>query len=166
MRPTIEPDSQDLDPTLRACLVRTRSAVLNILVAVGFTIAVSGWLLRARAQAQWPQAARTLQASLTLGLIALGVTSYTLRRVLGRTAVPSPPGRRESRFFWSHVLPASIAALAAPLGLIYGWLIDPRLGAVIPFWVLSLALGFLAFPRARELDDVLRPVPGPGAPSQ
>src|SRR5262249_5764695 len=109
---TIEPDSQELDPPLRACLDRTRSAVLNVLLAVGLTIAVSGWLLRCRARAERPPAAHAFHAELTLGLIALAITSYTLRRVLGRHAALSRSARPESLFFWSHVLPAAIAALA------------------------------------------------------
>ena len=38
-------------PGGRSCLLRTRSAVLNVLVGVGLMIAVSGWLLRRRAEA-------------------------------------------------------------------------------------------------------------------
>jgi len=167
MDPTVDSASQFLDPTSRACLARTRSAVLNVLVAMGLTIAVSGWLLRARAAAAGaagrPQPASALERGLIAGLIVLGVASYLSKRLMGRRAALRDPSRRESLFFWSHVLPALIAALAVPLGLAHGWLILPRLEAVIPFWVIPLALGFHALPRERELADFDRPMPDPGA---
>ena len=46
------------------CLERTRSPVLNVLVAVGLSIAVSGWLLRTRAETWQPRPAKTLSDSL------------------------------------------------------------------------------------------------------
>ena len=46
MHVTPDPDRDDLDVASQDCLIRTRSAVLNVLVAVGLTIAVTGWLLR------------------------------------------------------------------------------------------------------------------------
>jgi len=164
MHPTVDPASQVLDPASRACLARTRSAVLNVLVAMGLMIAVSGWLLRARAAAAGrQQPAMALERGLMAGLIVLGVTSYLSRRLMGRRAALRDPSRRESVFFWSHVLPALIAALAVPLGLAHGWLIIPRLEAVIPYWVVPLALGFLALPRERELAEFDRPMPDAGA---
>ena len=54
-------------------------------------------------------------------------------------------------FFRSHVAGAAIAALGVPLGLAYGWWVNPRLEGVIPFWVIPLTLGFLAIPRRLEL---------------
>jgi hypothetical protein len=158
----IECDHQERDPAAWACLERTRSAVLNVLVAVGLMIAVSGWLLRGRAGAERPHASRAPRYQLMFGVIALTVASYTLRRVMGRRSALSQSQNPESRFFWSHVLSAVIASLGVPLGLAYGWLIDPRLDAVIPFWILPLTLGSLAWPRAQELDDLERPIPGPG----
>jgi hypothetical protein len=152
-----------LDPGLRACLARTRSAVLNVLVADGLTIAVSGWLLRTRAAAPARQPAMALHQTLMAGLILLGIMSYLSRRLMGRRALLSDPTRRESQFFGSHVVPALIAALAAPLGLLYGWLVIPSLDAIIPFWVVPLALGFLSLPRERELSDLDQPMPDSGA---
>jgi hypothetical protein len=96
-------------------------------------------------------------------LIGLAVASYIVRRGSGRRVARLDPVRRESAFFWSHVLAAAIAAPAAALGIVYGWWVDPRLEAVIPFWVVPLALGLLAMPRSGELDDFDRPAPGPGA---
>ena len=56
-------------------------------------------------------------------------------------------GRRNHLFYWSHVGPALIAAVAIPLGFAYGWLVAPWLDAVIPFWAVPLRLGFLSLPR-------------------
>jgi hypothetical protein len=150
---------------LKTCLERTRSGVLNVLVGVGLTIALGGGLLRGRAGAGRPAPPRGLHGAMMLALLALAVASYLLRRVLGRRAASLDPGRREPAFYWAHVLPAAIAALAAPLGIVHGWWVDPRLEAVIAFWVVPLALGFLFVPRPHELDEFDRPSPDPGASS-
>jgi len=163
MHPTPEPKSTGLDPASQACLLRTRSAVLNVLVAVGLTIAVSGWLLRGPPLELAWQTGRDVHQALTFGWLGLGVLSFLLRRIMGRRTALSDPLRRESRFFWSHVLPALTAALIAPLGLLHGLLSDPRLEAIIPFWVVPMALGVLALPRASELDGFDRPISGAGA---
>src|SRR5207249_10900015 len=102
---------------------------------------------------------------LMLALIGLAIVSYVLRRVLVRRAARFDPGRRRSAFYRAHVLPAAIAALAAPLGIVHGWFVDARLEAVIPFWVVPLALGFLFVPHSHELDEFDRPTPDPGASS-
>jgi hypothetical protein len=52
-----------------------------------------------------------------------------------------------------------IAALAVPLGFVYGYAIDPTLPAVAPFWVAALTLGFLSLPRRSILDDFDDPLP-------
>jgi hypothetical protein len=165
MHPTFEPDSSSLSPSWRDCLARTRSAVLNVLVAVGFTIAVSGWLLGGRAESPRAQSGKVLHYPLTLGLIVVAVTSYVSRRFMGRHAALSDPGHAERVFFRAHVIPALIAALAAPLGVVYGCLISSRLEAVIPFWVVPLALGYLCMPRERELMDFDRPTSEAGTSS-
>jgi hypothetical protein len=100
-----------------------------------------------------------------VGLFALGVTSYFLRRVLGHRAARRDPEHRAAAFYWAHVWPTVVAALAAPLGIAYGWWVNPRLEAVIPFWVVALTLGFLALPRAGELDDFDRAARAPGSGS-
>jgi hypothetical protein len=166
MRHTPETDSTGLDPASEACLSRTRSAVLNVLVAVGLTIAVSGWLLRGRQPEAPAQTERLVHQVLTLGWLGLGVLSFLMRRIMGRRAALSDPSYRERRFFRAHVLPAIAAALIVPLGLLHGWLSDPRLEAVIPFWVVPLALGFLALPRASELEGFDRPISDAGAAEQ
>jgi len=159
MRDTNDP----ADTSWADCLDRARSAVLNVLVGVGLTIAASGWLLRGRARAQRPSAPRGLHDVLMLALIALAVASYLALRA-GRRPAGFSPGRRQAAFFRSRVLSATIAALAAPLGTVHGWWVDPRLEAIVPFWVVPLALGFLAVPRAHELADLDRPSPDREAP--
>ena len=78
-------------------------AVLNILVAVGLTIAVGGWLLRGRAAAQRPPGAPSDLPMLMLSLIVLAVASYLVRRLARRYAATTKPGRRQALFYWSHV---------------------------------------------------------------
>jgi len=78
--------------------------------------------------------------------------------VLGLRARLRDPHLRGSRFFWGHVIPAAIGALAAPLGLLYGWLVSPRIEAILPFWLAALVLGILAYPRGRELKDLGAPM--------
>jgi hypothetical protein len=165
MPATNEVDLTIPDPADDTCLRRTRSAVLNVLVVVGMMIAVSGWLLRRRAEQVLNPPRRGLHDALLIALFAVGISSYLVRRI-SRIR----PGRVDdvqwrSRFFWSHVAAAAIAALAVPLGLAYGWWVDPRLQGVIPFWVVPLALGFLAMPRRGELDDGHPSTTQPGTPS-
>jgi hypothetical protein len=156
MPPTPEPERATVDSRQAShdCLERTRSHVLNVLVAVGLSIAVSGWLLRGRAQNWQPWPAKTLSDALYVALIALAALSYVSRRVIGGRARRAETGRSNRLFCWSHVGPALIAALAIPLGFAYGWLVAPRLDAVIPFWAAPFALGFLSLPRKSELTDL------------
>jgi len=165
MRPTPVPDSPSHDPSWHACLARTRAAVLNTLVGVGLAIAVSGWLLRGRAETWQPRPTQIWQKSLTIGLIVLGTASYLSLRIMGRQARRADPEQRPSAFFWAHLVPALIAATAVPLGLVYGWIVAPRLDGIIPFWVVPLGLGFLSLPRERELADFRDPAGPDGASS-
>ena len=115
---------------------RTRSGVVNVLVAVAAGVAASGWLLRDREIVAAP-AGGTLQAhrvamAVLIGLVAVGYA--TLRADSGRSG----------RF---RVAAAAVGAMAVPLGLAHGWLVDPSLQAIAPFWVAALGLGGLAFPR-------------------
>ena len=144
-------------PAWAACLERTRSAVLNVLVGVGATIAIGGWLLRGRAEARSAPASAMAPRVLMAALIVLAVASYLVRRSARRLPLPTDPGRRQARFYRSHVLSAAIAALAAPLGIVYGWWIDPRLEAVIPFWVVAAGPGIpgdTARPRAGRFRSI------------
>ena len=149
------------DPETVACLVRTRSAVLNVLVFVGAGIAVSGWGLRQRRAGllpawDWdlPLTQRGAMAAL-VGLIAL---AYVLLRIGANRELLRDPARRGGRFFRSRVAAAILAASAIPLGFVAGWANDPRLEALAPFWIAALGLGFLAIPRGYELDDFAEPM--------
>jgi hypothetical protein len=142
------------DPRAVACLERTRSAVLNVLVIVGGGIAASGWVLgRHDPDAALPWGLTATRRASTIALVALIALSYLILRIgSGRQALRDP-SRRASRFFRSRVVAAGVAALAIPLGFAHGWFVDPRLESLAPYWVAALGLGFLALPRGPELDD-------------
>jgi hypothetical protein len=143
-----------------ACIERTRSAVLNVLVVAGVGIAVSGWALgRHEPDAALPWGLLTTRRTSHIALIALVALAYLVLRVLAGRERLSDPRTRASRFFRGRVASATIAALAVPLGFAHGWLVDPRLDALAPFWIATLGLGFLALPRGRELDDFDATIP-------
>jgi len=129
-----------------AALARARSAVLNVLVAVGLGIGVSGWALARRASATAPQflwiAQRAAYPALAILLFASIATRYLFasRRALG------DPARRGARLYRAHVASAALGALAIPLGFAFAWLFDPELEGVGPFWFVALAAGVLALP--------------------
>ena len=143
-----------LEPAAAACIDRTRSAVLNVLVAVGFGIAASGLLLRNRESRTLAPVGKWLLA----GLFVIAVMSYATRRVLARRLVLEAPETRAGRYFRAHVLSAAGAALAVPLGFVHGWLVRPNLQSVAPYWVVALTLGFLALPREHELEGFREPI--------
>ncbi len=148
------------EPSAEACLDRTRSAVLNVLVAIGAGIAASGWALgQHEPDAVLPWSPVTTGRASMVALVGLVALSYaTLRISSGREALKDP-GRRASRFFRGRVAAAIVGGLAVPLGFAHGWFVDPRLEALAPFWVAALGLGFLALPRGPELDDFDEPMP-------
>jgi hypothetical protein len=148
-----------LEPAALACLERTRSAVLNVLVGTGLGIAVSGFLLRQRDR--WPpiRAAEPIRRALLGALLAAVVVSYAIRRTGAGRAALRDPATRCGRFFSAHLWSALAATVPIPLGLAYGWVWRPVLNEVAPFWVAALALGFLALPRASELADFDAPMP-------
>jgi hypothetical protein len=147
-----------LEPTAVACLERTRSAVLNVLVGIGLAIAFSGIVLRQRDR--WPAAhvPAGVRRGLLGALLAVVVGSQVVRRAVASRAVLRDPGTRCARFFRAHLLSALVATLAIPLGLVYAWVSRPVLQELAPFWVAGLALGFLALPRASALDDFDAPM--------
>jgi hypothetical protein len=151
---------ESLDPASRRCLENTRGAVLNLLVVTGLFIAISGGILRWHAVDKQGIGSNSLHEKLMIGLFALGVVSFLTRRLLGRRVRLKDRETRASRFFWSHFLAALVAALAAPLGLLHGWLVAPDLESIGPFWVVALALGFLALPREHELEGFPQPIEG------
>jgi hypothetical protein len=143
-----------------ACLERTRSAVLNVLVFVGAGIAASGWVLGNHdpdAVLPWGFV-KTRQVALGV-LAGLVAVSYAILRIIAGREALRDPARRASRFFKGRVAASCISALAVPLGFAYGWFVDPLLGSIAPFWIAALALGFLALPRGPELDDFDEPMP-------
>ena len=158
MRDPTETAEESLDPASLDCLKKTRSGVLNVLVGVGVVVALSGALLRRRAGNVIAPAPDRLSQALFLCLFVLFVASTFSRRVLGFRARLRDPHLRGPRFFWGHVIPAILGALAAPLGLLYGWLVSPQLEAILPFWLAALVLGILAYPRGRELLDLGAPM--------
>jgi hypothetical protein len=136
-------------PRASEVLEQTRSAVLNVLIIAGAGIAASGLLLRWRDSWALSRAPESAKNGLIVALALVAVFSHLTRR--------SARGD-EQRFYRGHVLAAALAALAVPLGLAFGWFVRPRLDAVAPFWIVALALGWLALPRAYEVDE-FEPVP-------
>ncbi len=146
------------DPATLACLERTRSAVLNVLVVMGIGIALSGWLLSRRAfgLALWPpDEARRLALLALLGIVLLSVS---VRRIGTSRVFLKDHTKRAQRFYWAHVAGAAIGALAVPLGFAYGWAIRPRIDGVGPFWAVALAMGVLSLPRIEPLLGFDRPM--------
>ena len=150
------------EPEAVACLVRTRSAVLNVLVFIGAGIAVSGWGLGRHKVGEappWGFGLTLTHRGAMVGLIGLIAPAYLILRVgSGREALRDPT-RRASRFLRARVAAAIVGASAIPLGFVAGWVNDPRLEALAPFWIAALGLGFLALPRGHELDDFAEPIP-------
>jgi hypothetical protein len=153
-----------LDPASLECLKRTRSGVLNVLVGVGLIVALTGAVLRQREAGAIAGGPGRLGGFLLAGLLVIFATSTILRRALGLRWRLREPASRGPRFYWGHVLPALVGALAAPLGLAHGWLVSPRLETILPFWVTALVLGILSYPRGRELEGFDRPMAASGEP--
>ena len=152
----------ELEPAAVASLDRTRSAVLNVLVVVGLGIAASGLILGRRDEGalHWPIERETaFRRGVHALLLVLIVASFVVRRTRGGRAELRDPGRRASRFYWSHVVAAIVGGAAIGPGFAYGWAIRPDIRAVAPFWVAALALGFLALPREIELEGFDEPMP-------
>ena len=76
MRELSETAELSLDPAAIECLGKTRSGVLNVLVAVGMIVALSGFVLRGRATGAFPCRNRVNQGMfLGLGLIFVSARS-------------------------------------------------------------------------------------------
>ena len=86
MRDPAETAEESLDPASLDCLKETRSGVLNVLVGVGAVVALSGALLRRRANDVVVPVPDRLNQVLFLCLIVIFVVSTVTRRVLGRRA--------------------------------------------------------------------------------
>jgi hypothetical protein len=148
-RAEADPTTLDLSPG--ECMERTRKGVLNVLVGVAVVVAITGLLLRGRREPLLASVPERLEETMSLALILIFVFSALLRRALSRPGLAAGSNGCR-RFYWGHVGPALVGAAAAPLGLVHGWLILPRLEAVLPYWVVSMALGIMAYPRAYELE--------------
>ena len=155
-------------PEAVACLVRTRSAVLNVLLLIGFGIAVSGCTLGRHEVGDPPWIAMPItRRGAMAGLLGLIALAYVILRVGSGREILRDPSKRAGRFFRARVATAAVGASAIPLGFVAGWVNDPRLEALAPFWIAALGLGFLAIPRGYELDDFdepIAPAPTPTAP--
>src|SRR4051794_10619551 len=94
----------DREPAATACLERTRSAVLNVLVVVGAGIAASGWILgRHDPDAALPWGPERTGRAFMAALLVLGGFAYLLLRVgSGREALREP-AQRASKFFKAQV---------------------------------------------------------------
>ncbi len=148
----------ELNPVALRCLERTRSWVLNILVLVGLSILVSGLIL---GKTDWKLIVGDVEGwrrFLYAGLIGAVAASHLMRRVMGSRERLREPETRGERFFRTHVASALIGWLAAPLGLLYGLMIEPRFEAVVLFWVAAMLLGVLALPKAVELEGFTEPM--------
>lgn len=148
-------------PAAVAWLEKTRAAVLNLVVAAGFGIAASGFLLHWRDRWAVTRAPGGVRAGLSIGLIVLALSSHFVRRTVSSRRALRDPSTRGPTLYRGHVVSAALAVLAVPLGLAYGWLVSPRLDAVVPFWVVALALGLLALPRSHELEGLDDPFSDP-----
>src|SRR5262245_9772425 len=121
--PEAVPDMLAVEPPAASCHERTRSAVLNILVAEGFGIALSGYLLRRPDIGTLFRAPDVVRQLLLEALMVLAVGSYLWRRVWSSRGSLRDPVRRARRFYLAHVIAAVFASFAIPLGFIYGLLI-------------------------------------------
>lgn len=141
-------------------LARSRSAVLNVLLAVGLGIAASGAALGRRDPADAPIPPSRARGPAQVALLGLVGVSVAARRLISSRTALRDPLRRASRLFWGPLAAAIVGAIAIPLGFAYGWASEPLLSAVAPFWVAALALGALAIPRASMLDGLDDDTPG------
>lgn len=144
------------DDGRRALLVRTRSAVLNVIIGIALMIAASGWMIRLGGGAAAFRGLRVVRPEgVYAGLVVLFVASRYLARRSWRSARAWETNEeREARFYRSHVGAALVAMGGIPLGLVYALAFDPSLAGVAPFWVAAMALGLLAIPRSAELDNL------------
>jgi len=154
----LEADEDRLDPEAIRCLERTRTRVFNVLILIGLSIMVSGLIL---GRLGWRIIVADVEGWRRLlygGLIGVVAASHLTRRVMGSRERLREPETRGERFLRTRFVSALIAWLAAPLGLLYGLMIDPRLETVALFWAAALVLGILALPRAAEIEGFAEPM--------
>lgn len=134
-------------------LARTRLAIANILLADGVGIALSGLILRNHRPPGGLGDPVRIQQLAYLVLFALILASTWVRLSGRRRRDQDAFADPAERFLRDRSASAIVAGLAIPVGFAYGWLVEPRLEAVGPFWVVALALGARAFPWRRDLPD-------------
>jgi hypothetical protein len=150
-----------LEPPAAACLERTRSVVLDIMVADGIGIAITGYLLRRPDVGALFRAPLIVEQALFGALLSVVVLSYVVLRTGTRRSLLRNPRHRAARLFRAHVLAAGIGFLAIPLGLLYGWFIDADLSKMAGFWIAALGCGAMSLPRAVELEGFDQPLSPP-----
>ncbi len=154
----LEAAEDQLEPEATRCLERTRTRVFNVLILIGLSIMVSGLIL---GRLGWRIIVADVEGWRRLlhgGLIGVVAASHLTRRVMGSRERLREPETRGERFLRTRFVSALIAWLAAPLGLLYGLMIDPRLETVALFWAAALVLGILALPRAAEIEGFAEPM--------
>jgi hypothetical protein len=146
----------DRDPAA-SCLLRTRLAVLGLLVATAL-IAGSAYGLLALSARKLPVPEFVTPRLFTTLLLGTFVTSFVLLRGLGSRPSLRDPATRCERFFASRVIAAAVGAQGATLGVLYAASFRPAPVELAPFWVAALASVALAFPRGYELRDFDEPM--------
>jgi|GEM_PF-949481 len=154
------PEATDdaLEPEAVRCLERTRERVVQVLILIGLTIMISGLILGQLGLRVTVADVEGWRRLLYGGLIGVVVASHLTRRIMGSRERLREPDTRGERLLRTRVVSAMIGWVAAPLGLIYGLTIDPRLETVALFWAAAMVLGVLALPRAAELEGFDEPM--------
>jgi hypothetical protein len=140
-----------LEPAAVACLDRARTLTVRFGLLGGITIAISGWLLRGRDPAasalHWGSIRLVCYALLLLFLLA----SPWVKRFLASPQALQNPATRCSRYQRMVAARLILAWLCIAVGLAYGFLVEPDIHGVGPFWIAAYALGALAWPRHHDL---------------
>ena len=140
-------------PQSAECLRRARERVMNILVVASLGIAVSGLILRNTAAGALPIRADRARQLAQLLLFVLVIASVRLRGRLPNRGEESSLSKA-NRFVAFRTASAVSAGLAVPLGLVYGWAINPDLWTIAPFWAVAIGFGVLAFPRSPQVESL------------
>ena len=160
---TASPDPDEspdlLAPAEAACLERTRSAVLNVLVVDGLSILASALVLRGAGPVSIGIEPGSIHKGLFGALFVVFAVGVLVLRTLGSRDRLAEPATRASRFFRAHLAAAAVGWVAMPLGLIFGLTVEASLRGIAPFWLAAMILGKLAYPRAIELGDFDEPLP-------
>lgn len=157
----LEATDDAIDPESARCLAQTRARVVNVLILTGLTIMATGLILGRLGLRVAVADVEGWRRLLYGGLIGVVAASHLTRRAMGSRERLRDPETRGERFARTRLVSALIGWLAAPLGLVYGLTIDPRLETVALFWAAAMVLGVLALPRAVELEGFDEPMTNP-----